>query len=174
MGLIDFEKCLRTTLEPAAAHPNQRRRRAAAAAGAGVGGGEEDTGSLRRSAAAAADAGVCFGGEEDTGPSMDYLEYTPAGMRNGHVTAILYNVPARSRFNKLPHGRISGQVALQVGNYSHHIDLERRLHATLKNHSCCMICFGASAMIAVDDPAFIGLFELLAPDAAARVICIGN
>ena len=37
MGLINFEKCLRTALEPAAPHPNQRQRRAAAAAGAGVG-----------------------------------------------------------------------------------------------------------------------------------------
>ena len=143
-GLFDFGKCLAKaiTLHPAAAHSILRRRRSAAA-DAGVGRGEEDTDLI-----------------------IEFLEYIPAGMRNGSIIASLSNVPGGSRYNQSPHGKISGGVTLQVGNDSHQIKWVRNLHATLKNNSCGWIFVGQSAVIAVSDTLFMGPFEILAPRAA--------
>ena len=86
---------------------------------------------LQRRRAVAADAGV-GGGEENTCLIIEFLEYIPAGMRNGSTIASLSNVPGGSRYNKSPNGKISGGVTLQVGNDSHHIKWVRNLRATLR------------------------------------------
>ena len=107
-------------------------------------------------------------GKEDTDSITEFLEYVPAGMRNGSIIAHLSNVPGVNQYNKSSQGKISGLrvVMLQVENDSHPLTFERNLHAKIKHGSGGLILVRESAIIAVSDTAFMMPFEDLAPRAA--------
>ena len=115
-GLIDFESCwvIAFDLGATGGRPCSRGVQATVTRGAA----QSPAKAAPATMSVAADAGDS-GGDEDTDHITEFLEYRPAVMRNGSIIAGLRTVPGGSRYNKSPHGNISGVVTLQVGNVSH-------------------------------------------------------